>query len=98
MMDAKERCSGYPQKDADPGCTLGNMNWLGTDDQARDVLARVIYGFRISVLFGLSLTLPLLVVGVACRRRPGLFRRPRRTSTCSASSRSGRRCRCSISC
>ena len=28
-------------------------NWLGTDDQARDVLARVIYGFRISVLFGL---------------------------------------------
>ena len=30
-------------------------NWLGTDDQARDVLARVIYGFRISVLFGLTL-------------------------------------------
>jgi microcin C transport system permease protein len=27
-------------------------NWLGTDDQARDVLARLIYGFRISVLFG----------------------------------------------
>ena len=31
-------------------------NWLGTDDQARDVLARLIYGFRISVLFGLALT------------------------------------------
>ena len=28
-------------------------NWLGTDDQARDVLARLIYGFRISILFGL---------------------------------------------
>ena len=31
-------------------------NWLGTDDQARDVLARLIYGFRISILFGLTLT------------------------------------------
>src|SRR5690606_8883283 len=32
-------------------------NWLGTDDQGRDVLARLIYGFRISILFGLALTL-----------------------------------------
>ena len=32
-------------------------NWLGTDDQSRDVLARVIYGFRISVLFGFTLTI-----------------------------------------
>ncbi|HBO7587600.1 TPA: ABC transporter permease, partial [Pseudomonas aeruginosa] len=31
-------------------------NWLGTDDQARDVLARVIYGFRVSILFALTLT------------------------------------------
>ena len=37
-------------------CTLGNWNWLGTDDQGRDVVARLIYGFRISVLFGLTLT------------------------------------------
>lgn len=40
-------------------------NWLGTDDQARDVLARVIYGFRVSVLFGLALTLGSSIVGVA---------------------------------
>jgi len=40
-------------------------NWLGTDDQARDVTARLIYGFRISVLFGLILTLVSSVVGVA---------------------------------
>jgi microcin C transport system permease protein len=40
-------------------------NWLGTDDQGRDVLARVIYGFRISVLFGLILTLFSSIVGVA---------------------------------
>ncbi len=48
-----------------PDCTLGNWNWLGTDDQARDVLARVIYGFRISVLFGLILTLGSAVIGVS---------------------------------
>ena len=39
-------------------------NLLGTDDQARDVLARVIYGFRISVLFGLALTLFSSIIGV----------------------------------
>lgn len=40
-------------------------NLLGTDDQGRDVLARVIYGFRISVLFGLTLTFFSSIVGVA---------------------------------
>jgi microcin C transport system permease protein len=39
-------------------------HWLGTDDQGRDLLARLIYGFRISVLFGLVLTLASSVVGV----------------------------------
>lgn len=39
-------------------------NWLGTDDQGRDVLARLIYGFRISVLFGLALTLASAFIGV----------------------------------
>ncbi len=39
-------------------------NWLGTDDQGRDVTARVLYGFRISVLFGLLLTLASSVIGV----------------------------------
>lgn len=39
-------------------------NWLGTDDQGRDVLARVIYGFRLSVLFGLLLTVASSIVGI----------------------------------
>ena len=39
-------------------------HWLGTDDQARDVVARVIYGFRISVLFGLALTALSSAIGV----------------------------------
>ena len=39
-------------------------NWLGTDDQGRDVMARVIYGFRLSVLFGLTLTVISSIIGV----------------------------------
>lgn len=41
-----------------------SANWLGTDDQGRDVTARLIYGFRISVLFALVLTLASSVIGV----------------------------------
>jgi len=49
------------------------MHWLGTDDQARDVLARVIYGFRISVLFGLTLTLVSSLIGIAAGAVQGYF-------------------------
>lgn len=73
LMDKAERCSGYPLKEGDPGCTLGNMNWLGTDDQARDVMARMIYGFRISVLFGLALTIASAIVGVTAGAIQGYF-------------------------
>ena len=48
-------------------------NWLGTDDQARDVTARVIYGFRISVLFGLILTILSSIIGVAAGAVQGYF-------------------------
>jgi microcin C transport system permease protein len=48
-------------------------NWLGTDDQGRDVLARLIYGFRISILFGLLLTLVTSLIGVAAGAVQGYF-------------------------
>ena len=48
-------------------------NWLGTDDKARDVVARLIYGFRISVLFGLILTVLSSIVGVAVGAVQGFF-------------------------
>jgi len=48
-------------------------NWLGSDDQARDVLARVIYGFRISVLFGLALSLLCTPIGIAAGAVQGYF-------------------------
>jgi microcin C transport system permease protein len=50
-----------------------SVNWLGTDDQGRDVLARLIYGFRISVLFGLVLTGCSSVIGVAAGAVQGYF-------------------------
>ena len=49
------------------------QHWLGTDDQARDVLARAIYGFRISVLFGFTLTIISAVIGVAAGAAQGYF-------------------------
>ena len=48
-------------------------NWLGTDDQARDVLARVIYGFRISVLFGFTLTILGSAIGIAAGAVQGFY-------------------------
>jgi len=48
-------------------------NWLGTDDQGRDVLARVIYGFRISVLFGFTLTLVSSAIGIAAGAVQGYY-------------------------
>ena len=48
-------------------------HWLGTDDQGRDVLARVIYGFRLSVIFALVLTAGSLVLGVVIGGLQGYF-------------------------
>jgi microcin C transport system permease protein len=52
---------------------FGNRNWLGTDDQGRDVLARVIYGFRISVLFALILTILSSIIGIIAGATQGYF-------------------------
>ena len=51
----------------------GTRNWLGTDDQARDVTARLLYGFRVSVLFGLILTVVTSVIGIAAGAVQGYF-------------------------
>ena len=48
-------------------------NWLGTDDQARDVLSRIIYGFRISILFGFTLTFFSMIIGVSAGAIQGYF-------------------------
>ncbi len=48
-------------------------NWLGTDDRGRDVLARLIYGFRLSILFGLALTIVGVSVGIITGSLMGFF-------------------------
>jgi microcin C transport system permease protein len=48
-------------------------NWLGTDDRGRDLLAQLLYGFRVSVLFGLALTITGTVLGVAAGAVQGYF-------------------------
>ena len=49
------------------------QNWLGTDDRGRDVLSRLIYGFRLSILFGLALTIVGVTVGVITGSLMGFF-------------------------
>lgn len=49
------------------------INWLGTDDKGRDVLARIIYGFRISVLFGLALTIISSLIGIIAGATQGYY-------------------------
>ncbi|HSM42687.1 MAG TPA: ABC transporter permease [Afifellaceae bacterium] len=73
LMDKETRCQAYPEGANDINCTAWNWNWLGTDDQARDVAARIIYGFRISVLFGLILTVISSVIGVTAGAVQGYF-------------------------
>jgi microcin C transport system permease protein len=71
-MTAKELCD-VPAAQLARYQALGNRNWLGTDDLGRDVLARLIYGFRISVLFGLLLTILSSIIGVTAGAVQGYF-------------------------
>ena len=71
LTDAE--CKPVAEKLGGTGCAALEYNWLGTDDQGRDVVARLIYGFRISVLFGLALTLISSVIGVFAGAVQGYF-------------------------
>ena len=69
----EQQCQPVVERKGLQGCADLESNWLGTDDQGRDVLARLIYGFRISVLFGLVLTVISSIVGVAAGAVQGYF-------------------------
>jgi microcin C transport system permease protein len=69
----EEQCKTVAEKKKLSGCHDLEYNWLGTDDQGRDVVARLIYGFRISVLFGLILTIISSIIGVAAGAVQGYF-------------------------
>ncbi len=73
----EEECKAAAARkpNAKPGDSCGAIetNWLGTDDRGRDVLARLIYGFRLSVLFGFTLAIFSSIVGVAAGAFQGYF-------------------------
>lgn len=68
-----EQCATVARKRGGTGCGDIEWNWLGTDDRGRDVAARLIYGFRISVLFGLILTIASSVIGIAAGAVQGYY-------------------------
>jgi len=72
-MLTEAQCKSVVERKGLKSCSDLEYNWLGTDDQGRDVLARLIYGFRISLLFGLILTAFSSVVGVAAGAVQGYF-------------------------
>ncbi|MFC3703525.1 ABC transporter permease [Devosia honganensis] len=73
LLSREDICRRYPLGVEDPDCHKGNYHWLGTDDRGRDVLSRLVHGFRISVLFGLVLTVVSSAVGVLAGAVQGYF-------------------------
>jgi len=69
----EKQCQPIVQQKGLTGCRDLEYNWLGTDDQGRDVVARLIYGYRISVLFGLILSLFSSIIGIAAGGIQGYF-------------------------
>jgi microcin C transport system permease protein len=72
-MLTDDKCRPIAEKTGGVGCRAIEWNWLGTDDQGRDVVARLIYGFRLSVLFGLILAGISSVIGVLAGAVQGYF-------------------------
>jgi microcin C transport system permease protein len=73
MQSPEARCKGYAGGTADKNCTLGNLHWLGSDDAGHDVLAQLIYGYRLSILFGLTLSLVSSLIGITAGALQGYF-------------------------
>jgi microcin C transport system permease protein len=69
----EKQCQPVVERKHLKSCSDLEYNWLGTDDQGRDVLTRVIYGFRVSVLFGLILTIVSSAIGVFAGAVQGYF-------------------------
>lgn len=72
-FENEQLCRRYDNGLEDRNCTTGNFNLLGTNDRGNDILAIVIYGFRISVLFGLVLTIFSSIIGIVAGAIQGYF-------------------------
>ena len=72
FIDHSATSLDYFSKNAEPAAP-GDGHWLGTDESGRDILARLIYGFRLSTWFGLALTLIGVAIGIAAGAVQGYF-------------------------
>jgi microcin C transport system permease protein len=72
-MLTEDQCRAAAEKAGVAGCAGLEWNWLGTDDQGRDVVARVLYGLRLSILFGLALTIISSIIGIMAGGIQGYF-------------------------
>ena len=76
-MLSQEDCRAAAARDGvikpDAGCRDIEWNWLGTDDQSRDLLARVVYGFRLSLFFGLILAGVSSIIGIVAGAVQGFY-------------------------
>jgi len=73
LVDVETRCELYQQGAHDSDCHFGNWNLLGTDDQTRDIFARLLYGLRTSILFTGILTGFSVIIGVSAGAVQGYF-------------------------
>lgn len=73
LLSREQACARYPQGVDDANCHWGNFHWLGTDSEAHDVLAQLLYGVRISILFGFTLTILSSVIGLVAGAVQGYF-------------------------
>ncbi|AQX27474.1 microcin C transport system permease protein [Bartonella sp. JB63] len=73
LQSKEERCISYAKGSADPECNINHWNWLGTDDLTRDIFARVLYGFRVSIIFSILLTAISAIIGITAGAVQGYF-------------------------
>ncbi len=72
-MSREELCARYPAGVDDPNCSIGNFHWLGTDNNGRDVVANVLYGFRLAVAFGFTLSIISSIIGIIIGAASGYY-------------------------
>src|SRR5947208_15998055 len=73
LMLTEKECEPVVKKKGLTSCRELEYYWLGTDDEGFDVVARLLYGFRLSVLFGLIITIISSIIGVAAGAVQGYF-------------------------
>lgn len=73
LTSRSEACRLYPNGVADSNCKFANLHLLGTDDQTRDIFARLLYGFRLSIVFTVLMTFFSTIIGLTAGAIQGYF-------------------------